>query len=69
MTPLVLRAIDERFASGATLDEIERDLLADFPEETEDERSALWLYAWHRSPQAAYHTEPDLAAASLAPLD
>ena len=37
--------IDKLVLEGATLDEIERDLIETAPV-GEDIRSALWLYAW-----------------------
>ncbi len=41
--------IRERIAAGATLEEIEH-LIRASRGLTEDERAALWIYAWHYDP-------------------
>ncbi len=42
----IRRSIENRVAEGATLDQIERALLRPLSWLEDDERSALWLYAW-----------------------
>ncbi|MFL5846673.1 MAG: hypothetical protein ACJ762_18475 [Solirubrobacteraceae bacterium] len=41
----IREAIDEMVAEGASLRQIERELIEDAPL-SEDSRAALWLYAW-----------------------
>ncbi len=42
----IRRSIENRVAQGATLEQIERALLRPLSWLEEEERSALWLYAW-----------------------
>jgi hypothetical protein len=42
-----LRAIEQRASAGSSLDEIEAEVVREAPLD-EDQRSALWLYAWSR---------------------
>jgi hypothetical protein len=43
------RQIRQRMDAGATLDEIET-LIRVTPGVNDEERAALWLYAWHYAP-------------------
>jgi hypothetical protein len=53
-----LSRVRERIADGADLEQLE-ELIAATREITDDERSALWLYAWH----CLHEASPAVAAA------
>jgi hypothetical protein len=55
----VLRRIRRRISKGASVDAIDRAVDESAPELEEDERAALWLYAWHhaRKPHEAARRE------------
>jgi hypothetical protein len=55
----VRRRIEKRIAAGAGLDAIDRAVEDSAKHLEEEERSALWLYAWHhaRDPREAARRE------------
>lgn len=55
-----LAAIDQAFAEGKTVDQINDDIIEPQTALTDDQKAALWLYAWS--------TQPDPSAAALEQL-
>ena len=53
------RQIMQRLDAGSDLDEIEDELINSLSEVSDDERAALWLFAW------SYRHSPARAAAPL----
>jgi hypothetical protein len=53
-------AIEQALAEGASLDEVEQDIIGAVPV-NEDTRDALWLYAWG---EAERRRDRELAAVS-----
>jgi hypothetical protein len=51
MPTLLQHAIEDRLAAGASLSEVDRDVIATAPVD-EERRAALWLFAWLRSEQS-----------------
>jgi alkylhydroperoxidase family enzyme len=52
------REIARRLEAGATLDDIEAEIIDVSSELSDDERAALWLFAW------SYRERPALSAAT-----
>ena len=51
MPTLLQNAIEDRIVAGASLAEVEREVIAHAPVD-EERRAALWLFAWLRFEQA-----------------
>jgi hypothetical protein len=45
----VVRRVRQRISKGASLDAIDRAVEESAPDLEEEERAALWLYAWHHA--------------------
>lgn len=56
----IRRRIDQRVAGGATFEEVDRTLVQRAAWVDDEERSALWLYAWLVSSRSGARAVPSV---------
>lgn len=66
MLDTIRTTIHQRLSRGAALEEVERELISESRALSEDERSALWLYAWSLASRSAAPS-PRMGALELTP--